>query len=106
MQMIERPWGVVAYGAASVKAQPDLVRVRFRVTRLEQTPAEAFAAASDAVRAVRQALRTHEVSDAAVERSRLDLQSKWTYGNERKFLGYECKASFAVEFGNLDGVQP
>lgn len=105
MQMIERPWGVAAYGAASVKAQPDLVRVRFRVTRLEQTPAQAFAAASDAIRAVRQALRQHEVPDAAVERSRLDLKSEWTYGNERKFLGYECKASFAVEFGNLDGVQ-
>ena len=31
MQMIERPWGVAAYGAASVKAMPDLVRVRFKV---------------------------------------------------------------------------
>jgi uncharacterized protein len=105
MQMIERPWGVVAYGAASVKAQPDLVRVRFRVTRMEQMPAEAFAAASDGVRTVRQALRQHEVPDAAVERSRLDLKSEWTYGNERKFLGYQCKASFVVEFGNLDDVQ-
>jgi hypothetical protein len=28
MQTIERPWGVAAYGAASVKAQPDLVRTR------------------------------------------------------------------------------
>jgi uncharacterized protein YggE len=53
MQMIERPWGVAVYGAASVKSQPDLVRTRFRVSRLEQTAAEAFAAASDAVRAVR-----------------------------------------------------
>jgi uncharacterized protein YggE len=46
------------------------------------------------------------VPDAAVERSRLDLKSEWTYGNERKFVGYRCKASFAVEFGNLDDVQP
>jgi uncharacterized protein YggE len=105
MQMIERPWGVAVYGAASVKSQPDLVRTRFRVSRLEQTAAEAFAAASDAVRAVREALRQHAIPDAAVERSRLDLKSEWTYGAERKFLGYQCKASFAVESGNLDEVQ-
>ena len=47
--MIEHPWGLTVYGAASVKAMPDLVRTRFRVVRLEQTPSAAFAA----VRAVR-----------------------------------------------------
>lgn len=104
MQIIQ-PWGVSAFGAASVKARPDLVRVRFRVSRLEQTPAEAFGAASEAVRAVRQALRQHDVPDAAVERSRLDLKSEWDYNKNRKLLGYQCKASFAVEFRNLDHVQ-
>jgi uncharacterized protein len=67
MQMIERPWGVTAYGAASVKALPDLVRVRFKVIRLEQTPTAAFEAASDAVHDVRVALRGHGISDGAVE---------------------------------------
>ncbi len=105
MQMIERPWGVVAFGAASVKAMPDLVRIRFQVVRLEQTPSESFAAASEAVHAVRQALRQHGVTDAAVERSRLDLKSVWDYGNQRRFLGYQCQASFAVESGDLDDVQ-
>ena len=106
VQMIERPWGVTAYGAASVKAMPDLVRARFRVVRVEQSPSGAFAAASDAVRAVRQALRQHAVPDSAVERSRLDLASSWSgYGPERKFLGYQCQASFAVESVNLDDVQ-
>lgn len=106
MQLIERPWGVAAYGAASVKAMPDLVRTRFRVVRVEQSPSKSFAVASDAVHAVRQALRQHGIPDAAVERSRLDLKSLWsTYGPERKFLGYQCQASFAVESGNLDDVQ-
>ncbi len=27
MQMVEQPWGVAAYGAASVKASPDLARI-------------------------------------------------------------------------------
>ena len=106
MQMIERPWGVVVYGAASVKAKPDLVRIRFKVIRLEQSPSESFQAASEAVRGVRQALRDHGVGDAAVENSRLDLKSAWEYGNQRRFLGYQCQASFAVESTNLDGVQP
>lgn len=106
MQMVQKAWGVVAYGAANMKAMPDLVWARFKVTRTEQTPTEAFAAASDAVRAVRQALRDHDVPDAAVERSRLDLRSSWSYGAERKFVGYQCEASFSVESGNLDDVQP
>lgn len=104
-QMVERPWGVTSYGAATVKARPDLVRARFRVSRTEQTPSASFAAASEAVSAVRQALRTHGVSDAAVERSQLGLKSSWSYGSERTFLGYECEASFAVESTNLDDVQ-
>jgi uncharacterized protein len=106
MQMVERPWGVAAYGAASVKAAPDMVRVRFKVIRLEPSPSRAFQAASAAVHAVRGALRAHQVPDSAVERSRLDLRSAWSgFGPDRKFLGYQCQASFALQSGNLDDVQ-
>jgi uncharacterized protein len=106
MQLVERPWGVAAYGAASVKAMPDLVRIRFKVVRLEQQPSASFAVVTETVHAVRQVLREHGVPDAAVERSRLDLKSAWSaYGADRKFLGYQCQASFAVESGNLDDVQ-
>lgn len=106
MQMIERPWGIAAHGAASVRSAPDLVRARFKVIRLEQTPSRAFAAATKAVHAVREALRAHQVADSAVERSRLDLKSSFSsYGAERKFLGYQCKASFALQSANLDDIQ-
>jgi len=105
MQMIERPWGIAVYGTASVKTMPDLVRIRFKVVRLEQSPSDSFAAANDAVRAVRQALREHEIADGAVERSRLDLKSMWDFAQERRFLGYQCQASFAVASANLDDVQ-
>jgi hypothetical protein len=44
MQLVERPRGVASYGAASVKAMPDLVRARFRVVRVEQTLQVASAA--------------------------------------------------------------
>jgi uncharacterized protein YggE len=106
MQMIERPWGIAVYGAASMRAMPDVVRVRFKVVRLEQSPSDSFAAANDAVRTVRRALREHSVADGAVERSRLDLKSMWDFANERRFLGYQCQASFAVESDDLDNVQP
>src|SRR5439155_11859869 len=48
MQMVERPWGITAFGSASVKAVPDLVRVRFKIVRVEQAPAAAFEAARSA----------------------------------------------------------
>lgn len=106
VQMIQRPWGVTAYGAASVKSRPELVRIKFRVVRLEQTPSDAFAAANEAVRTVRRTVRGHDVPDSAVERSRLALASAWDgYGADRKFLGYRCQAAFVVETGNLENVQ-
>jgi uncharacterized protein YggE len=106
MQMIERPWGVTAYGTASVQAAPDLVRLRFHVARLEQTPTQAFAAATEVVGAVRRAIRARDVPDAAVQRSRLSLRSRWSSnGGERKFLGYQCQAWFSVESRDLDDVQ-
>ncbi len=36
---------------------------------------------------------------------RLGLKSSWSFGAERKFLGYECQAAFAVESTDLDDVQ-
>jgi uncharacterized protein YggE len=106
MQMVERPWGITAFGAASVKAVPDLVRVRFKIVRVEQAAAAAFEAARAAVRAVRGVLREHGVGDAAVEGSRLDLKTATEYvDGARKFVGYQCQAAFAVESGALDDVE-
>jgi uncharacterized protein len=80
-----------------VKALPDLVRVRFKVIRLEHTPSAAFEAASAAVRAVRGVSCGRGVSDAAVERSRLDLTTVWAFADGvRTFVGYQCQAAAAV----------
>jgi uncharacterized protein YggE len=105
VQMIERPWGITAFSTASVQAPPDLARLRFQVSRLQQTPAQAFAVTSEAVGEVRRAIRERGVPDGSVQRSQLSLASAWNYGNERKFLGYQCQASFVVESRELDGVQ-
>ncbi|MFI6763423.1 SIMPL domain-containing protein [Micromonospora sp. NPDC050417] len=107
MQMVERPWGITAFGAASVKAVPDLVRIRFKIVRVEQAPAAAFEAARAAVRAVRGVLRQHRIDDSAVDGSRLDLKTATEYvGGARNFVGYQCQAAFAIESGVLDDVEP
>ncbi|MER7274663.1 SIMPL domain-containing protein [Dactylosporangium sp. NPDC000244] len=107
MQMVERPWGITAYGAASVKAMPDLVRIRFKIVRVEQTPAGAFAETRGAVRAVRGALREHGVADGEVQSSRLDLRTATEYiDGAHRPVGYQCQAAFAVESRRLDDVEP
>jgi uncharacterized protein YggE len=73
--MVQQPWGISVYGAASVKGAPDVVRVRFKVVRVERTADGAFAAARFAVTGVRTALREHGIAGAAVDASRLDLKT-------------------------------
>ncbi|MDF5751924.1 SIMPL domain-containing protein [Spongiactinospora sp. TRM90649] len=103
---IETPWGVNAYGAASVRATPDLVRVRLVVERTEPTPKEAFEAGQNTVTGLRRVLRSHDIPDAGVSGARLTMTSSWEgYGKERKFLGYTCEAAFTIESGDLDGLQ-
>jgi uncharacterized protein YggE len=107
MQMVERPWGITAFGAASVKAVPDLVRIRFKILRVEQAPADAFEAVRGSVRAVRAALREHGIEDAAIEGSRLNLKTATEFvDGSSKFVGYQCQAAFAVDSGALDDVEP
>ncbi|MFI9323519.1 SIMPL domain-containing protein [Kitasatospora aureofaciens] len=104
-QFIEHPWGMSVFGAASVDAAPDLARLRVAINQTRQKPGEAFEVTRAAVNQVREVLRNHGVPDSAVSTSRLDLKSSWTYGSERKFLGYECTASFVIELRELDRLE-
>lgn len=91
------------FGAATVEAVPDLARLRVAVKQTRPSAAEAFEVTRSAVNAVREVLRGHAISDAAVSASRLNLRSLWSFNhNERKFLGYECTASFVIELRELD----
>jgi uncharacterized protein YggE len=105
-QQIQNPWGVTAYGAASVKAAPDLARIRLAVERLEPSPKRSFQAGQASVAGLRQALRRHNITDGAVSASHLQLSSAYAYNNnERKHLGYKCEASFTIETTDLDTLQ-
>src|SRR6202044_1884791 len=99
--MIERPWGITAFSSASVQAPPDLARLRFRVSRLQQTPAASFPMTSEAVGEGRRRRRGHRVPEGNVQKSQLTLASAWSNGTDRKFLGCKCQASFVVESREL-----
>jgi uncharacterized protein YggE len=102
-QIIKHPWGVAVQGSARVTAPPDLARVRFRVTRIEQAPADAFAATRATLAQVRSVLRDHGV--ATTRESRLGLRTLWNYGEPTQTLvGYECSAGFLAETTALDDV--
>ncbi|MEV0649315.1 SIMPL domain-containing protein [Phytomonospora sp. NPDC050363] len=104
---IGNPWGLTAHGSARAHAAPDVARVQLGTARVEPSAAEAFAATRALVERIRAALRERGVVDEAVEESRLSLSTEYDgYGEERRFLGYRCEASFAVELRDLDALEP
>jgi uncharacterized protein len=105
-ESINKPWGASVFGAASVDAAPDLARLRMAIKQTRPKAGEAFEVTRGAVNQVREVLRGHAVPDTAVSASRLNLRSTWNFiGNERKFLGYECTASFMIELRELENLE-
>jgi uncharacterized protein len=104
-QSIDAPWGMSVFGAASVDGAPDVARLRVAIKQTRRKPGEAFEVTRAGVNQVREVLRRHAIPDSAVSTSRLDLKSSWSFGSERKFLGYECRASFVIEVRDLDALE-
>ncbi|MFD4878915.1 SIMPL domain-containing protein [Streptomyces sp. NPDC058420] len=101
-QFIEAPWGASVFGTASVETPADLARLRVSVTQTRQRPHEALDITQAGVNQVREVLRTHGIPDTAASASRLNLRSSWSYGNERRLVGYESNVSFVIELRELD----
>ena len=77
--------------ADSVKAKPDLVRIRFRVARVEKDPTAAFALVNAEVKAVREVLRRHGVPDSRVDRVTWSCRPPWCWAfpywpNRRRYM--------------------
>ncbi|MFF4352411.1 SIMPL domain-containing protein [Streptomyces sp. NPDC001530] len=105
-QSIREPWGLSVFGAGSVRAEPQLVRVKLAVDVVEPSPDKAFQKAGTAVSRLRETLRRHGIPDASVSGSKLSLNSEYDgYGTGRKFLGYRCQASYVIETGTIDDLQ-
>ncbi|WP_328882304.1 SIMPL domain-containing protein [Streptomyces sp. NBC_00299] len=105
-ETIKEPWGLSVLGAGSVRAEPQLVRVKLGVEVLEPAPGQAFHEAGSAVTRLREVLRRHGIPDSSVSGSRLRLSSEYGHANgARKFLGYLCQAQYVVETEALDDLQ-
>ena len=104
--LIERPWGICAYGHGTVHTDPDHAVLRLAVNRIDNKPDRALQAAKDAVAAVRRVLRQHEIPDTAVTSSHTSIQSVWDgYGADRTFRGHQCRAEFSIRVSRLDLVE-
>ncbi|MET7619245.1 SIMPL domain-containing protein [Streptomyces sp. NPDC005408] len=105
-ESIKQPWGLSVYGAGTVKAEPEVARVKLAVDLLAPTPDEAFKKAGRAVAQLRETLRRHGIPDSVVSDSRLSLSSEYDgYNATRKFLGYRCQATYTVETPKLGELQ-
>lgn len=104
-QSIETPWGISVFGAASIDAAPDVARLRVAIKETRQQAGEAFEVTRRGVNRVREVVRGHGVPDRHISTSRLNLESSYVYGSERKFVGYECTASFVIELRTLDALE-
>ncbi len=103
---IDSPWGISVYGAASVNATPDTVRLRIAVDRTKDTPAQAFSSAREGVTALRQTFRRYGIPEEAVSSSRLGLRTEWEgYNANRTFQGYRCQADFSVTLTDMDSLE-
>ena len=104
--LIERPWGITAYGHATAQVDPDHAVLRLAVNRIDNKPDKALQATSGAVAAVRGVLRQRGVPDAAVTSSRTSIHSVWDgYGADRRFRGHQCRAEFSIRIAQLDQVE-
>ncbi|HEY8546348.1 MAG TPA: SIMPL domain-containing protein [Acidimicrobiales bacterium] len=104
--LIERPWGITAYGHATAQVDPDHAVLRLAVNRIDNKPDKALQATSGAVAAVRNVLRKRHVPDAAVTSSRTSIHSVWDgYGADRRFRGHQCRVEFSIRITELDQVE-
>jgi len=104
--LIERPWGITAFGHATAQVDPDHAILRLAVNRLDNKPDKALQATSAGVTAVRAVLRQRSVPDAAVTSSRTSIHSVWDgYGADRRFRGHQCRAEFSIRIAQLGEVE-
>lgn len=105
--LIERPWGITAYGHATTQVDPDHAQLHLAINRIDNKPDKALQATSEAVASVRGVLRRRDIPDAAVTSSRTSIRSVWDgYGADRRFRGHQCRAEFSVRIDQLGEVEP
>ena len=103
-QLVQTPFGVNVFGSAVVRIEPDIVLLRFAVSRTQPHPRDAFREAHAAVKDVRSYLDKAKVSDVSTSRVSIDQTFRFTNG-EQKFVGYTAKVAFHVLLHQLDQME-
>jgi uncharacterized protein YggE len=96
--------GVRVFGSAVIRVAPDIATILVGVSRLEQQPEPAFAAARTAAQSVGAYLQRRGMQDFGS--SRITLSQDFRYVNgEQRFVGYAARIGFSVVLRNMDQVE-
>jgi uncharacterized protein YggE len=96
--------GVRVFGSAVIRVAPDIATILVGVSRLEQQPEPAFAAARKAAQGVGAYLHRRGLQDFGSSRITLSQEFRYTNG-EQRFVGYVSKIGFSVVLRNMDQVE-
>jgi uncharacterized protein YggE len=103
-QPLQNPFGITAFGSSIIRVEPDVVSIKFTVSRLEKQPKDAFRKAREGAKSVRAYLNQAKVDD--VNSSRITLAQSFKYSDgEQRFVGYTAKIAFHVLIKDLDRVE-
>ena len=98
------PRGVKVYGSAVIRVAPDVATLHVAVSRREQQPEAAFAAARTAAQAVGGYLHRRGLQDVGSSHITLSQEFRYTNG-EQRFMGYVARIGFSVVLRNMDQVE-
>jgi hypothetical protein len=105
--LIERPWGVTAFGEGTIRAEPDHAVIRLVVNRTSDSPRNSLDEAKAAVTAVRDVLRAHGIPDEQVMSSQVRVHSTWDGNGEAKErTAHHSRVELLVRVTTLDLVEP
>lgn len=97
------PSSVRVFGSAILRVAPDTASIVIAVSRLEQTPKDAFAKARKAAEAVSACLQKAGLEEFGA--SRISLAQEFKYANyENRFAGYRARIGYNVVLRDLDRV--
>lgn len=96
--------GVRVFGSAVIRVSPDIATIVVAVSRVEQKPEAAFAAAREGSRAVCNFLQHRGIEDFGTSRITLSDETQYIDGRYRR-IGYVAKIGFRVVLHDMDQIE-
>jgi uncharacterized protein YggE len=103
-QAIVEPFGITVFGSSIKRVPPDLVSLRFAVSRLDENPKMAFRQTREDAATVMAFLSDTGVQD--LQSSNIVLHETHRFiGGEQRFIGYTAKIAFHLVLHRLDAME-